>query len=363
VKAILKPSPRLLRLLPGTFRRRLRRRALVAVWVAPFLFAAGLPVFPAGLPEPPAEVRIMSYNVYNYFDPDMVPQLKSPESRQAVIDTIIVLKPDIAILVEMGAGRAVEGLLQALKARGSTYPFHSVVSGADPVRHLVVLARFRPVGIEHRTDLTYRLKGQSVPVQRGIAHCVFRWNNGYTLHLLAAHLKSKLFHPLGQTDMRRYEARQLRYLVDAILKKEPTANVLVVGDMNDTPDSSPIKTLYNRRRKPEARLYDLRPVDRYNMAWTHCYDPGDTYTRIDYALASFGLLPEVDLARTIIPFIPDWYVASDHRPLIVVIRPRETPATDATLARFDRCVRRPDAPMSFFHGGRVVGTRKARKSR
>lgn len=335
-------------------------------WLCLFLLVTG-PVFlpsslAADLPHAPEAIRIMSYNVYNYFDPGMIPQLKSPESRQAVIDTIAVLKPDVAVLIEMGTEAAAADLLRGLKNKGQEYPFHTVVLGADPVRHLVILARFTPVEIAHRTDLTYRLKGQTVPVQRGIAHCIFRWDNGYTLHLLAAHLKSKLFNPLGQTDMRRYEARQVRYLADAILKKNAAANILVVGDMNDTPDSSPIKTLYNRRRKSDGRLYDLRPVDRYNMAWTHCYDPGDTYTRIDYVLASYGLLPEVDLPRTVIPFIPDWYIASDHRPLIVTIRLREATVTETVLSQFDHCVRRPKAPMSFFHGGRVVGSRKARKS-
>ena len=179
-----------------------------------------------------------------------------------------------------------------------------------------------------------------MPVQRGFGVCLFEWSNGYRLRLISAHLKSKLFHPLGQTDMRRYEARQLRYLVDAAIKAAPEENLLVVGDLNDSPDSSPLSTLMARSYSAPKRLYDLRPTDRYGLAWTHDFAAQDVYSRIDYALASYGLVPEVVPAETLLPVLEAAPQASDHRPLVIVIRPRDSAPADALFESYPRNVRR-----------------------
>ena len=314
----------------------------------------------AQLPEAPEAFRVLSYNTYNFMAADNK-QLKSPESRRAVIQMIAATDADVAFLTEVGGRDALAEITQLLTEEGCVYPYQTVVEGPDWTRRIGVLARTSPAEVRHNVSASYNLRGERVSVLRGFAHCVFKWRNGYALHLLAAHLKSKVYHPLGQTDMRRYEARQLRYVVDDILDAEPEANILVVGDMNDTPDSSPISTLCNRRRKKQHQLYDLRPVDRYGMAWTHLWDTADIYTRIDYAFVSFWALPEVDFERTLIPFIPDWYLASDHRPVVVTVGPGEQPEDSGTLGRFHRNVRQPDPPVSFFNQGKVVGTRKARR--
>jgi len=150
-----------------------------------------------------------------------------------------------------------------------------------------------------------------------------------------------VFHPMGQTDMRRYEARQLRYLVDDIIEQEPEANVLVVGDLNDSPVSSPLNTLFARRRKAIRQLFDLRPLDPHGLAWTHHWTSGDSYDRIDYAMVSYHLLPEVRFDRTFLPFDPEWETASDHRPVVVTITPHDRPPGAAETARFERNIRTP----------------------
>jgi len=288
----------------------------------------------------PSSVRIVSWNVRNYLDPGTDGSVKPEQSRQAVTEMLLRLRPDICVLIEVGAGPAVREIRARLKESGLDLPFLSVVQGADPVRHIAFLARFQPAEVLHHTNLTYRLRGQMVPVQRGFGHCVFEWPNGYRLHLLAAHLKSKRYNPLGQTDMRRYEARQLHYVIDALLRKDPDANVLVVGDFNDTPNSSPLKTLYARRSRADRQLYDLRPVDRWGFCWTHFWAAGDTYERIDYVLASVPVLSEVVLDGVFIPFDSDWYDASDHRPVVCTIVPSDHPHDVRIERLFDRNIRR-----------------------
>ena len=322
-------------------------------------------------PAAPQPVRIVSYNLYNFTSLKQ-PQLKSPESRAMVAAMLGKLNPDIAVLIELSGRDALDELAGLLKKNGADYPFRSLVEPAlDPARRkkeqeferrIGILSKIKPAEVRHELNQCYNLNGRSVPVLRGFAHVVYKWPNGYTLHLLAAHLKSKLFDPLGQTDMRRYEARQLRYVVAGILAEDAGANVLVVGDFNDSPDSSPLTTLYSRRsRNPRVQLFDLRPQDAAGLAWTHLQDESDDYSRIDYALASHGLLPEIDLARTFIPGFADWYIASDHRPLVITVNPADGPEEKGAPELFERNIRKAATPQTFFHEGPVSGTRKARK--
>ena len=343
---------------PSCVRRLALAGALASACASCLCLAAGEPA--AGAATPAARLRVVTYNLYNFVDRS-APQIKSAESRDTVLRTLAVLAPDIAVLVETGGEAAVAEIRSELATRGQDYPFASTVMAADQERRIGVLARQAPAQVAHVTAATYRLRDRDVPVRRGFAHCVFEWP-GYRLHLLAAHLKSKAFDPLGQTDMRRYEARLLRHLVDEIIAAEPEANLLLVGDLNDTPESSPISTLCSRRSNPPKQLYDLRPVDRFGLSWTHCWDSADTYSRIDYAMVSYGLLPEADLSATEIPFFPEWSLASDHRPLLITLNLRNRPVPSDMLAWFGRNFRIPDSPMSSFHEGRVVGTRKAQKS-
>jgi endonuclease/exonuclease/phosphatase family metal-dependent hydrolase len=162
---------------------------------------------------------------------------------------------------------------------------------------------------------------EDVRIQRGFMHAVFAFPNGYRLHVIGVHLKSRVFNSrYNQTDMRRYEARLLRYFVNEILQKEPDANVLVMGDMNDTYDSEPIRFLRDDKKPREKRLYDLRPADQSGLFWTHWWNQNDVYSRIDYAFASYALVPEINREKTKIVHLPEfWIFASDHRPILITL--------------------------------------------
>ncbi len=325
----------------ATDRRRAVRLLAILMWPLTVAAAAA-----QALPEPPEVLRVVAYNTANYLvEGD---EAKGEDARRAVVAVLVALRPDIVALLEVGGEGAAAEIAGRLEREGLAYPYRSVVAGADEIRRIAVLARHPPLAVHHETAATYRLDARDVPLRRGFGVWLFAWNNGYRLRLVAAHLKSKVFHPLGQTDMRRYEARQLRYLIDDLIATTPDENLLVVGDFNDTPDSSPLSTLIARQRNPRGQLYDLRPTDPHGLAWTHCFEAQDTYSRIDYALASYALVPELVLEQTALPVLPAQAVASDHRPLCIAIRPRDRTPGDADFKVFERNVRRrppagPDA--------------------
>jgi endonuclease/exonuclease/phosphatase family metal-dependent hydrolase len=279
-------------------------------------------------------ISVMSFNVWNYFvKGEKSYPIKDEYSRNAVAATIANADPDIIMLSEIGGEKSVKDLSGRLSKLGLNYKYLNVMHGCDSWRHLGILAKLSPVTVDKQTELTYKIHPKkmpsgtldTVPVQRGFFHLIFK-KGKYKLHIISAHLKAKLFNSrYNQTDMRRSEARLLRYLVDDILKKNPDANLLVVGDFNDSCNSNPLKLLRGDTLKQSKRkLTDLKLYDRWHNSWTHWWHSEDSYSRIDYALASSGLIKEVDFSKSRIIHIPKlWNTASDHRPLMTVITAKD----------------------------------------
>lgn len=280
------------------------------------------------------EISIMVYNLCNYFvKGDYGKPIKSEEAKNSIVAMVKTANPDVLLVSEMGREMSLDDLRTRLELAGVHYGFTKLMTGADRVRHLAVLSKVKPSEFNAKNDLTYKIrpkKGkllENMSVSRGFLHLVFTFKDGYRLDVVSAHLKSRVFHNrYNQTDMRRYEARLLRYYVDDIIKKNPKANVLVLGDLNDTFESSPIQAIRADDKARPDRLFDLRPVDQAGMSWTHWWNAEDSYGRIDYALANDQLLPEIDFEKSRIHHVPEyWMFASDHRPLLIVIDTGDKP--------------------------------------
>jgi endonuclease/exonuclease/phosphatase family metal-dependent hydrolase len=265
------------------------------------------------------------YNVENYLEMNRreggQPVLGSkPEAEKAPLIRIITeIHPDILGVAEMGPPDQFEEFQLRLKEAGLEFPFTEYVSGADRDRHLALLSRFRIVERHSEKDLFFDLNGQREPVERGFLDVTIELNPTFRLRVVGAHLKSKLAVPSGEALLRRNEARLLRRHIDGVLSGEPNANLLVYGDLNDTKDQPPIQEILGPRQDPN-RLHEILLADAQGDRWTYYRRQTDTYDRIDYAFADQALLPQIDRSRSYLYRSVDWYSASDHRPLVVVIK-------------------------------------------
>lgn len=226
------------------------------------------------------------------------------------------------------AGLTDNGMLNKIEKTLAGFSFYQLVETADKTSRIALISKIKPEKFERLTDIKYSIKKDiELPVQRGFIHAVFNIK-GYRFHLYGAHLKNRKKHPIyNQTDMRRYEARKIRKIITDTINAEnkKPANILLLAGLNDTCGKSPIKDVYNRRFGIEKRLFDLRPVDSMNTSWTSLDENRDEYERIDYAIISSGMMPEIAMKETMIIENDKWEQASSHRPLIVTVNCADKP--------------------------------------
>jgi endonuclease/exonuclease/phosphatase family metal-dependent hydrolase len=105
----------------------------------------------------------------------------------------------------------------------------------------------------------------------------------------------------------------------------------VLGDFNDVKNSNSTREIIGRGR---FKLVDTRPAERNgdnapaenswfeprNITWTHYYGKEDTYSRVDYILLSSSLARAWVRNDTYVLTMPNWGVASDHRPIVATFR-------------------------------------------
>ena len=301
----------------------LKKYASFLIWAFALLLS-----LPAGLPGATA-FTVATYNVENYLDrPAGNRKVKPEKARAKLRECILAAKPDVIALQEMGARTALLEFQASLKADGLNLPHLEHVSGWDTNIHVAVLSRFPIIRRQPHTEERYVLFGKALNVSRGFAEVEIRVNDHYSFTLLNAHLKSK--RPISvadQADMRLEESRILRRIVDARLESDPSANIVVVGDLNDTKSSKSVRALIGQGRK---KLVDTRPAERNgdtepnanpryaprNVTWTYHYGREDSYQRIDYILISGGMAKEWNPEGTYALTLPNWGVGSDHRPIV-----------------------------------------------
>ena len=119
-----------------------------------------------------------------------------------------------------------------------------------------------------------------------------RTPSGETVHVLPNHLKSKF----GGNDSKSQAKREAQATRVAVIYRELVAagqrNVIILGDMNDTPDSAPLK--------PLLKDTDLRDVSHHPGFDTGPYPgkgtfgPGTDGNKIDYILLSPALFSRIE---------------------------------------------------------------------
>jgi endonuclease/exonuclease/phosphatase family metal-dependent hydrolase len=290
-----------------------------------------LALLASGQPQGQAEVRftVGTFNVENYLlQAAGTRRAKTLAARAHVAASLASAKPDILALQEIGGPGALADLQQRLRQAGLALPHSELITGADTNIHVALLSRFAIRRRSPHTNDVFLLDGRRHRVGRGFLEAELEVTPSYRLTVLVAHLKSKRTVMDGdEAELRAQEARLLRGYIDEAFQRQPDVNLLVCGDLNDTPDSRPIRWV---RGTGIRSLVDARPAESAGPAeagsttrnrsrrvvWTHYFAQEESYSRFDYLLMSRGLAREWQPEGTRIVTGPDWGLASDHRPIV-----------------------------------------------
>ncbi|HTL59140.1 MAG TPA: endonuclease/exonuclease/phosphatase family protein [Candidatus Limnocylindrales bacterium] len=268
-----------------------------------------------------------TYNLENYLETaSRTRPAKGDDAKAKIRESIRAINPDVLALQEIGGTNALLELRDALQKEGNDFPHWELVTGADTNINLAVLSRFPFSARRPHTRESFLLNGRRFFVSRGFLEVDVQVNPNYSFTLIAAHLKSRrIVAPADEAELRFQEAKLLREKIDARLAAEPTANLLVLGDLNDTKDAASTKVVIGHGI---TKLVDTHPAERNGdtdselgnearpITWTHYYAKEDVYSRIDFILASSGMAREWHWSQTYALRIPNWGLASDHRPIV-----------------------------------------------
>jgi endonuclease/exonuclease/phosphatase family metal-dependent hydrolase len=292
--------------------------------LAVLLFFVVLP-FAAGI-----DIVVAYYNVQNYLPMNrkigsqIQPNSPKPEQEvAALVSSIKRINPDVLGVAEMGDETMLRDFRERLKAAGMDFQHLEWVRGDDAARHLAMLSKFPIIARNSIDDVAFDLDGKRHRMGRGILDVTVKVSPAYELRLVGLHLKSKRAVPMfDQAKFRASEAMAVRQHLDKILGANPETNLLLFGDLNDTKNEFPVRTILGSKADP-ASLREIPLKDRHGLAWTHYWDVADIYSRIDFLMASQALWPEINLQKSGIGGGKDWRKASDHRPLYTTISTKE----------------------------------------
>lgn len=86
---------------------------------------------------------------------------------------------------------------------------------------------------------------------------------GEPVHFIVCHWPSRRNGEKGSRYLRQAAAELSKAIIDSLIKKEPQAKVILMGDLNDDPYNIPIKETLRARKDPE----DVKSGDMFNPMW------------------------------------------------------------------------------------------------
>lgn len=235
------------------------------------------------------EVTIATYNILNLFDgvddlyhADEGTTPKPREQLQRVADTIRKLNPDVIGFQEVESRGYLERFLEVyLPEMGYDHVVH--FEGNDDRGIDVCLASRIPVGpvTSYRHVSFPGPDGRPQRFERDLLMATIEPPGGEPFEVWVVHLKSNFGGREFAEGKRVAEAMKVRKVVDDRLKKDPGARFILLGDFNDTWESTTMKSIAGSG--PTALVFGGEKVLAEGK---YTYNQRPYLTMIDFILAS-----------------------------------------------------------------------------
>lgn len=268
---------------------------------------------------PPVPVTIVDWNTHNFFDTlndnpngDVLTKAQYTKKRQTIGAELSKLDGDIVILCEVENKNILVDLNKA--ELGGAYTSIELIAGNDTRGiDIGLLSKIKPDAVISHKDEFFQSSETKASYQYSRDCLELHFTiNGRKLVVLGVHFKAK--EPVDSPDKRLAEAEHTRAIADAITKKDPTTAVLILGDMNDTPGTPPLKAVVGKAPALYKDSVDAAPAgEGYSFVYQ------GTKELIDHQMANpvmAGLLDPASVLLAHGPGIDDKSAAaSDHAPI------------------------------------------------
>ena len=272
-------------------------------------------------------LTIATYNVENYLATNRMvegvyrQEYPKPEVAKLALRKVIRgLNADVIAFQEMGSRPYLEELQRDLAQEGCDYPYAELLEAEDVDRHVAVLSRRPFASVTKHAKLAFSYFKKTELVKRGLLEVRFATEAG-EVALFMVHLKSRFSDRADDQNSalrRQGEAVAVRDQVLKVFPEPASARFLILGDCNDSATSKPLHALCERGK---TEIVEIIPAaDSHGEVWTHYYRKEQTYSTVDHVLVSALLKPTVVGGSAKIGDVPETAVASDHRPVVVVLK-------------------------------------------
>lgn len=327
------------------------RQVLAGITVAILITGCSTPVqeelpeqsVPAPVNAAPASLKgtaIVSYNVENLFDTkddpathdedflpggelhwDMDRYRHKLDQLAHAISWAGEGMPAVIGLAEVENAGVVNDLIHTPPLRDAAYEVVHFDSPDERGIDVALLVRKDLASVVDKEPLTVDLGRDRT---RDVLHAVLKLADGETLHLFMNHWPSRGEGVSKSAPKRMAAARVVRRKVDALLKDDPQAKVLIMGDFNDIPDDTSIQKGLRAAcaTASSADLFDLMCMDQAPGSGSFQY--GGNWEYLDQMIVSKALLksPGIKLEKA----------AACHDPRLLFHHPKFGPSPDKTYS-------------------------------
>ena len=231
----------------------------------------------------PHPFSFMFYNTENFYDTEDDPLTMDDDytpngfrewTNERYIDKVKKLNkvireivtpdiPDVIGLAEIENKSVMTDILDSLRNNGITgYSFIHYDSPDERGSDVAMIYNTRTFTIINSKAITVHLPGIEDRT-RDILYVVGKLKNDETIHLFITHFPSRA-EGREKSERRRYfVASELRHEVFRVLSSNPSENIVIMGDFNDTPDDNSIDEVLGAKKSFEK----IEPLKLYNLLY------------------------------------------------------------------------------------------------
>lgn len=238
-------------------------------------------IFPDSIILKPRQIRIMFYNVENYFDtfndsvknddeflPDRGKYWTKNRyyNKQKHISQVIVAiggwnPPELVGMCEIENQGVLSDLIRYAPLKNLDY---KIIHKESPDKRGIDVAllyqkkRFTPIKYQ-AIEIRYPFSSSTT---RDILYVKGRTRQKDTLHILVNHWPSRWGGQLETERKRIFVASVLKNAVDSILNTNPLANIIIMGDLNDYPENKSVSKILQAK----SNFNDIKNNNLYNLS-------------------------------------------------------------------------------------------------